>query len=973
MPESSLLIGIDLGTSNCAVASVDPSLGREAPVIDFPVPQLERPAQVSALPLLPSCIYVPNPHELPPEATRLPWGDQPELVVGEYARWQGARVPGRLIFSAKSWLCHPNVDRSAAILPWGASPDVNKLSPIDASARLLDHISRAWDSAHPEARLANQEVIITVPASFDEVARSLTVSAARKAGLEKFTLVEEPQAAFYDFTARHRHDLARALEGLRLVLVVDVGGGTSDFTLVQVGVTPEGPIMRRIAVGEHLMLGGDNMDAALARRAEQRMLPGGRRLSAAQWSQLVQGARLAKETLLSERGPDISRLALGGEGSRLVGRSLSTQITRAQAEEAILDGFLPECRSDESPRRAGRVALQEMGLPYASDPAITRHLAAFLRTHAASGFAALGETSNVGVSPAPSSATSSSATAEEVRTDPDASIPKLPRPDAILLNGGVFKSKEIAQRLLRVASGWWPAAPPIPLLHHESLDLAVARGAAYYGLVRRGLGRRIGGGAAHALYLGLEKTGSEVPMALCVVPRGQEEAEAIDLGERVFQLALGKPVRFPLYSTSADRFDKSGEIVSAGEDMNPLAPIHALLKGAGGRTGNVPVHLRAMLTEIGTLELWCADSSSDERWRLEFELRGDQQEGALAVAESMPPAFGEARMWVEHIFGSKPRGAVSFKGTPPKDVKQLWSSLEKTLGPREQWRLPVLRELWSTLFAGASKRHRSADHERIFFQLLGYTLRPGVGYPLDEWRCEQSAKLFPQGIQFHKGKAVWNEFWIFLRRVAAGLSPARHQEIWDYLRPFLALRLPPHPPKNLPRPKGMQADGVDEMARLAASLEHLPPSAKAELGGWIILRLSDRDTAGGPWTWALGRLGARAPIFGSAHNALPPAQAAEWVGLLLQPHLRKLEGALFALAQLSRLTGDRLRDLDEATRLKVRETLQAENAPPQWRRLLTEVVELEATDKARALGDTLPLGLSLAEPMARPANLGANP
>ncbi len=934
MPESSLLIGIDLGTSNCAVASIDPSLGREAPVIDFPVPQLERPAQVSALPLLPSCIYLPNPHELPPEATRLPWGEQPDLVVGEYARWQGARVPGRLIFSAKSWLCHPNVDRSAAILPWGASPDVKKLSPIEASACLLEHIARAWDSAHPEARLAGQEVIITVPASFDEVARSLTVSAARKAGLEKFTLVEEPQAAFYDFTARRRHDLERALEGLRLVLVVDVGGGTSDFTLVQVGVTPEGPIMRRIAVGEHLMLGGDNMDAALARRAEERMLSGGRRLSASQWSQLVQAARVAKETLLSENGPDISRLALTGEGSRLVGSSLSTQITRAQAEEAILDGFLPECRPEDSPHRAGRVALQEMGLPYASDPAITRHLAAFLRTHSASGLAALGESGDGHT---------------------------LPRPDAILLNGGVFKSKEIAERLVRVVSGWWPAAPPIPLLHHESLELAVARGAAYYGLVRRGHGRRIGGGAAHALYLGLEKAGSEVPMALCVVPRGQEEAETIDLGGRVFNLALGKPVRFPLYSTSSDRFEKSGEVVAVSEDMDPLAPIHALLKGAGGRTGNVPVHLRAMLTEIGTLELWCADSSSDERWRLEFELRGDQQEGTLAVAESMPPAFGEARLWVERIFGSKPRGAVTFNGTPPKDVKQLWASLEKTLGPREQWGLPVLRELWSTLFAGASKRHRSADHERIFFLLLGYTLRPGVGYPLDEWRCQQSAGLFPQGIQFHKGKAVWNEFWIFLRRIAAGLSAARHQEIWDYLRPFLALRVPPHPPKNLPRPKGVQADGVDEMARLAASLEHLAPSAKAELAGWIVLRFGDRDTASGPWTWALGRLGARAPIFGSAHNALPPAQAAEWVGLLLQPHVVKLEGALFALAQLARLTGDRLRVLDEATRLKVRETLQAENAPAQWRQMVTEVVELEAADKARALGDTLPLGLSLAD------------
>jgi len=283
------------------------------------------------------------------------------------------------------------------------------------------------------------------------------------------------------------------------------------------------------------------------------------------------------------------------------------------------------------------------------------------------------------------------------------------------------------------------------------------------------------------------------------------------------------------------------------------------------------------------------------------------------------------------------------------------------LGPREEWRLPVLRELWSTLFAGAARRRRSAEHERIFFQLLGYSLRPGFGYALDEWRCEQSVRLFGEGVQFHKEKAVWKEFWILWRRISGGLNEARHQEIWLYLKPHLALRVPLKAPKHLPRPKGLHPEGLDEMVRLAGALEHLPPDEKAELGDWVAGRLKQQASpAGGPWTWALGRLGARAPIYGSVHNVLPPAKAAEWANLLLMPNLLEVEGALFALAQLARLTGDRARDLDPELRARVLEVFRAADASPSWQRLVAEAVAMEAADKARALGDTLPVGLALA-------------
>jgi molecular chaperone DnaK (HSP70) len=916
-------IGIDLGTTNCAMAFADPDKPGEA-IADFHVLQLVRPGEVAGRPLLPSFIYVPGP-ELPASLLRLPWEPKHPLAVGELARWQGARVPGRLVSSAKSWLCHSGVDRAAAILPWGSPDEVTKISPVEASSMLLSHLAEAWADAHPEARLAQQEVAITVPASFDEVARALTVEAARRAGFEKLTLLEEPQAAFYDYSARHSADLARVLEGIRLVLVVDVGGGTTDFTQLQVGASPEGPVLRRIAVGDHLMLGGDNMDAALARCAEDKL--GGRKLGAAQWTQLTMAAREAKEALLSAGGPERHLLTLAASGSRLVSGVLSTELTGPEVRQLVLDGFFPRSLTGEEPQRGARMALQELSLPYAQDPAITRHLSAFLRAHAGAGFAALEQKADSG---------------------------GLPRPDAVLLNGGVFNSPQIAERLLEVVSSWWPSAPPIRLLKHGSLDLAVARGAAHYGLVRRGLGRRIGGGAARAFYVGLEAQGDRgEELAVCLIPRGFQEGESIELGQRSFSLTLGRPVQFPLYSTSSDRIDRPGDLVPVSEDFRPLPPIHTILEGAKAKTGALPVHLRASLTELGTLELWCVSDRSDERWRLEFELRGGGSAGHLmAVVESMPARFGEAREWVERFFGHRPLPVG------PKDVKQLGRHLEKVLGPRENWRVPVLREIWSALYAGAAKRRRSPEHERVFFSLLGYSLRPGFGYPLDQWRSQQTFQLFPQGVEFHGEKSVWTEFWILWRRASGGLSEEDQLSLWSYLKPHLARRVRSDSAPAV-KVKGVQPEGLDEMVRTAASLEHLGAREKAELGGWIAERLQS-SPGGGPWAWALGRIGARVPLYGSGHRAVAHEQAAQWVRLLVELGIQRIDGAAFAVAQLARRSGDRTRDLDDQVRSLAVEALTAARAPEAWLRMPREVVVLEAGDEARALGDTLPAGLQLA-------------
>lgn len=918
---SRYVIGIDLGTSNCAVAFTEPGAGANARVQDFPVPQLVRPGEVSPRPLLPSAVYAPIANEFPEGSLALPWGG-PTKVTGEFARWQAGRVPGRVVTSAKSWLIHQGVDRQADILPWGATSDVPRMSPVAAQAALLRHLAEAWNHAHPDAPLAQQEVVLTIPASFDEAARALTLQAARDAGFElnRLSLLEEPQAAFYDFTARNRDALAKALADVKLVLVVDVGGGTTDFSLVQVAMLPEGPALRRVAVGEHLLLGGDNMDAALARVIESRT---GAKLNGAQWAQAVAVARSVKEEVLAVPSPHRGegqgegpvKVTIASAGSKLIGGTLSAELTRDEIIDVTARGFFPTVTAESMPTVAKRGAVVELGLPYAADAAITRHVVAFLRSH-------------VGPSPRPS---------------PHGGEVALARPDAILLNGGVFNSPVLTQALVDSVSNIWPGQPKIPLLPHDSLDLAVARGAAYSGLARKALGKKIGGGAPRAFYVSVGGN-----KAVCLVPRGLEEGETVTLADRTFTLTLGRPVQFQLFSTTADRLDKAGDVIELNdESLKSLPPIHTILSGQKGAT--VQVHLVCTLTEVGTLALSCV--AGEQRWRLEFELRGAAKSQTLTVTESMPARFSEATLEVERVFGTRPLPVE------PKDVKNLFRTLEKILGPREQWTVPVLRELWTPLWAGVGKRRRSPDHEKVMFQLLGYSLRPGVGYPLDDWRVGQTFTIFKDLLTNHGEQPIWIEFWVLWRRIAGGLDEAAQLAIWKLLQPHLLRRVPLGLPPPKEKLKGIQPQGLEEMVRCAASLELLHPQHKVELGGWIVTRLKSPETAGGPWAWALGRLGARLPVYGAAHRVVSAETAAEWAGVLLALDPKKHDGARFALTQLARKTGDRSRDLDDALRARVLTALT--DAPASWRQLVADVVQLSTDDEARALGDTLPAGLTL--------------
>jgi molecular chaperone DnaK (HSP70) len=942
--EPRYLVGIDLGTVNSALAAVDLLHGGDLveSIEDWPVPQLVAPGQVAARRLLPSALYLPGP-ELPGPLRRLPFapsgdrgdeggdgGDGEEVVVGALAREQGARVPGRLVSSAKSWLAHPRADRRAPLLPWGAPEGVPRVSPVTASAHYLSHLRRAWNAEHPGAALEDQELVLCVPASFDEVARELTLEAAARAGLARVALLEEPAAAFHDWASRHRGELAEALlgpgaggaDGAALVLVVDVGGGTTDLTLVRAELRAGRPVFTRLAVGDHLLLGGDNMDLAVARLAEPRLTGGGAggRLDAAAFAALVLACREAKERLLAEGGPEVFPVAVVGRGSRLVQGAATATLSRAEVRELVLDGFFPVVKPGDEPRaRPHAAGLAELGLPYEADPAVTRHVAAFL--------AANGE----------------------------AGAPV--RPDAVLVNGGVFTPGELRGRLSAAVSGLFPGAPPVRLLAAPALDLAVARGAAASALARRGFGQRVGGGSARAFYVGIATPAGE--RALCVVPRHLEEGSRVAV-PRPFTLALGRPVRFALFASVRPRLERPGDVVEASDDLVPLPPVETVLQGteAGGAAA-VPVRLEAVLTEIGTLELWCVATDREARWKLEFGLRGgapDRAErGALGPA---PRRLEETAALVDTFYGK--RAAVD-----RREVKGLFRALEKLLGPRQDWPTPVVRGLWAALHAGASRRRRSAEHERVWLQLTGFSLRPGFGAPLDAWRAAETFALFGEGLQYQADPHAWQAWWVLWRRIAGGLDGAAQARILDAVAPFVAPRDPRRPPPRVP---GVKPEALDELVRLAGSLERVGPERKVAVGEALLARIA----AEGPSPhalWALGRLGARVPFHGSVHQVVPAAAAGEWVRRLLATEVDRAALA-FPLAQLARRSGDRERDLPDALRAEVAAVLAGAGAGADELRAVEEVAEVSAQEEQRIFGESLPPGLSLvgeAEDEERPS------
>jgi len=940
------LVSIDLGTTNTVLAYAAPGAsGVELFLID----QLVAPGEVAAAPLLPSNRYHPFEGELARGDLQLPWlqpdvAGVAQVAVGRLARHLGAATPGRLVASAKSWLSHPGVDRMAAILPWGAEPEVPKVSPVAASASYLAHLRANWHTRFPAHPLDQQELVLTVPASFDEGARALTLEAARLAGLPHLRLLEEPQAALYDWLYRHRATLAQDLAATRLVLVADVGGGTTDFSLVKVELVDGEPALTRIGVGNHLILGGDNMDLALAHLVEARMNEAAgdsaprERLSAARLAQLTERCRAAKEELLAPDAPELVSVTLLGSGSRLIGASRKADLRREDIERVVLDGFFPLNPEQEGARRA-RAGIVEFGLPYASDPAVTRHLAGFLRQHAPAARAALGLPAD------------------------DASLPV---PDTLLLNGGVFRGAALAERLHEVLACWRGA--PLTVLHNENPDVAVARGGVAYSLARQGQAPAIESGAARSYYLLLEgeRASGGALRAVCLLPRGTPAASEVRLLDRTFALRLGRPVRFHLVSTIADagQAPQPGALVELpANDVVRLPPIATVLRAAPGAAAlsDIPVQLAATLSEVGSLEVHCV-AADGQRWQLAFQLREPEGGDILEAPEeaSLPAQLDAALDRIDRIFGTRS------KQVDPKEVRQLRASLEHLLGRREAWTTPLLRRLFDALMERAKGRRRSAEHERAWLNLAGYSLRPGFGHPLDGWRIEQLWALFETGVQYHKDSQVRAEWWTLWRRVAGGLDTEAQLRLLD----DFAFNLQADASERGKRPITLVDGSEEDMLRLGASLERIPSAYKAEIGNWMMAQIVAIPSAGAKldaktaatytrYLWALGRVGARQSFHGSAHEVAPVAAAEEWLGTLLKLDWKKIEPAGFAATHIARMTGDRSRDVAEPVRLDVLRRLAATGAPSSWTAMVREVVELDQASETRMLGEALPPGLKL--------------
>jgi len=594
-------IGIDLGTTNCVLAYTElawAELGEAPEVSIAPILQLTAANEVSSTPLLPSFLYIPGERDFPPGSIALPWETRPRFVTGKLAQRRGAEVSSRLVSSAKSWLSYSSVDRTSALLPWKSADGIQRLSPVEASAEYLRHLRSAWDLDHPDDLLADQEVLVTVPASFDAIARELTQRAAEAAGFGRLTLMEEPQAAFYAWLDRHPDWRGRVNEG-DLILVIDIGGGTTDFTLVSVTARDGQLQLERVAVGEHILLGGDNIDLALAHVVAAEIAAGGTKLDAYQMQALWNNCRLAKEKLLDPvLDADELPVTIPGRGSSLIGGTIRARLTRSHIEQ-VLEGFFPLTASAEQPVGGRRAALQELGLPYASDPAVTRHLARFLRQ--------------------PGDAT------RAVRTGPSG----LACPTHILFNGGVLHAPFVRERLKATLDSWLAdeGFSQVRVLDGEDLMQAVARGAAYYGVARTGRGVRIRGGIARSYYVGVESAMPAVPgfaapvKALAVAQFGMEEGSSAPIPGREFGLIVGEPAEFRFFCSASRKNDAPGEIIEDfGDQLQELSPVEVRLTSDSASSGVVPVAFETAITETGLLQLWCV-ARDGRRWKLEFNVR----------------------------------------------------------------------------------------------------------------------------------------------------------------------------------------------------------------------------------------------------------------------------------------------------------------------------------------------------------------
>lgn len=922
---SRFVVGIDLGTTNCAVGYIDTEVEPwQVEILD--IPQWVEWGQVEKRKTLPSFLYQPEKESLEAVKRGLPWEtSETSSIVGVLARDAGLRHPGRRIGSAKSWLCHDGVDRTASILPWNGDPDVTGMSPVEASARYLGHLRDAWNHRFPESPLAEQDVVITLPASFDEVARELTIRAAKQAGLPRVYLIEEPQAAFYAWIDHHRDTWFEQVHAGQMILVCDVGGGTSDFTLIRVrpaGEDSHQVQFHRVAVGKHLILGGDNLDLALARFLEPRFAEGGS-LAPRDWDRLIQVCRNAKEAMLCGERPESFTVALPSEGSRLIGGLRTTEISAAEIDQVLLDGFFPMCQRDAVPS-VGATGFREFGLPYAEDPAMTRHLAEFLRLNARAGIG-------------------------------DAESEAAIRPDFVLFNGGVMNGDLLQERIIACIGNWFSEGSSWTptILGSAQLDLAVAQGAAYFGMVRRGKGVRIAANLGRSYYM---QVAQSPPETLCLIPGAAEPGQTFS-PEAKLELELDHPVQFPLWVSSTRLADQAGTLTAIQQDqLSPLPPIRTVIKRRGSRreSGRISVRIETTLTEIGTLAMYCVEEGGGQRWKLEFDIRS-----TLETDRHSHLGTGEAA----GIIDAETVDACSDVLCATFDLKSIASGKYQKIGPskvisrlreaaqadRGDWTPWLLRQMSQNLLENEAGRKQSEAHEARWLNLLGYCLRPGYGVAADDWRVGQVWKTVFGKLSFAT-PASRNESLILWRRVAGGLTSGQQQQLFAANLSMIVNR--GGGKRDLGEP--------GELWRMFGSLENLTIPQKTELLKTAVELLSKRTLP--PYSeaviWAIGRIGNRVPAYGPLNSVIPPNMLHGALELL-----RSGDDSLglrhFSLFQLSQRTGDRFRDITPQERERTKDWLEKTGAPTKYLEKIESPGDFDRSEQEAMFGESLPLGIRL--------------
>ncbi|WP_309396902.1 hsp70 family protein [Cerasicoccus maritimus] len=936
-------IGIDLGTSNCALAYVD----AEAPSPRthlLEAPQYEALGKWREDAVLPSFCYFLTDDEARElhgkdaqgEGNIADWSRS--RVVGLWAREMASLAPERVAYSAKSWLCHRGVDRESKLLPWQSTvlPAERKLSPVDVSAAYLSYLRTVWDqqmaAKDKTARFDRQDIVITVPASFDSDAQRLTLEAAERAGFPASTrLLEEPQAAFYAWLERHpgSEELAAAFPQLNerpeLVLVCDIGGGTSDFSLFEVTAPKDAgdlPSIRRLAVSEHILLGGDNLDLALAKTMEARLTDGGE-LSTSAWAQLLSQCRSLKERVLAMSSPEREKklpVSVTEGGSSLFASARSADITQGELLDLVLDGFFPDCPADAKPERE-LGGIREMGLPYAQDSAITRHLAGFLNGR---------------------------------------------RVDALLFNGGTVASSILRDRLCAQAAKWQDGASPNVLANDEP-HLAVARGAAHYRYCEReAAGVTISGGSGHAIYLEIEgaapkklrgkkkKKAAAMLTGVCILPQGAEIESPQRLVEHDIQLLVDRPVRFQAWTSPSRPDDAVGEIVDLNDDafhrlpaLSTLAQLPPTVEKPAD--GKLAVHLISELNNLGLLQVVCESvrrvGDRQRRWALEFNLREKLSEGDAPQKSAGGEDTGvstedlqKAQAEIEKFFGLQSYSAE--QSNPARLLKELEELLRLK---RKEWNTALLRELWEPLGEALTKRDISVEHELAWLMAAGFSLRPGYGHAFDQYRMQRLWFVHELGLAHDRDKAIREQLFILWRRTAGGLD--REQQLTLY--------------RDWQEKIYEDTKQGYEPLRMAGALELLPVEERTKLARHCQALITGRagkfcDHA----IWALGRLLSRTPLYGG-ESAILPSELVSEVFAAIEPLAWRdsLAGLTTSFAQAARKLDSRDHDLPAGLRERVLAKLRDSGASAEQLRSVEEFIPLEEKDRQQLFGESLPVGL----------------